>query len=270
MNLEIIACHCATNQILPLLPISRDNHEPFAHRLLAPTMLDPDPYNLPAGSRLYSADSPEQAIFLVCGRCYWPCASELKSPQALLLMRLKQQQAADDNAHLRLASRKEGLSVAVVTLSDKGFQGQREDRAGSEILALLRANLPIGYAQEFLLPDDKIPLRALLTDLALLQGYDLICTSGGTGLSPRDITPQVSKKLMDMELPGFVQAMLGASLLETPNAAISRLACGTVGKTLLLNLPGSVRAVRGNLLPILAALPHALAKLQGEKADCGG
>ena len=113
-------------------------------------------------------------------------------------------------------------------------------------------------------------LRALLTELALSQAYDLICTTGGTGLSPRDITPQVTEALLDTSLPGFSQVMLAASLAKTPHAIISRAAAGVLGQSIIINLPGSRKAVMENLAAVLPALPHALAKLQGDPADCGG
>lgn len=165
---------------------------------------------------------------------------------------------------------KEGLSLAWVTLSDRGARGQRTDLSGPAIAVAVGAALPLCHCQGFLLPDEPQELRALLTDLALNQGYDLICTTGGTGLSPRDTTPQVTAALLDMPLPGFTQAMLAASLAKTPHAVISRAAAGALGRSIVINLPGSRKAVVENLAAVLPALPHALAKLQGDAADCGG
>lgn len=166
--------------------------------------------------------------------------------------------------------RKEGRSLAWVTLSDKGSQGMREDLSGPAIADLAAAHLPLCHSQGFLLPDEASQLRALLTDLALNQGYDLICTTGGTGLSPRDITPQVTAALLDLPLPGFSQAMLAASLDKTPHAAISRAVAGVLGQSIIINLPGSRKGVQENLAAVLPALPHAFDKLHGDPADCGG
>ena len=102
------------------------------------------------------------------------------------------------------------------------------------------------------------------------QGYDIICTSGGTGVGPRDITPQTVAPLLDLELPGFATAMMLESLKKTPHAAISRAVCGVLGPSIVITLPGSRKAVLENLAAVLPALPHALDKLHGDPADCGG
>ena len=113
-----------------------------------------------------------------------------------------------------------------------------------------------------------IALRALLTDLALIQGYDLIVTTGGTGLAPSDRTPEATLAAIDTRLPGFETAMTVASLAKTPMAAISRAVCGALGDSLVVNLPGSPKAVRENFAAIGPALEHALQKLQGDPSDC--
>ncbi len=146
----------------------------------------------------------------------------------------------------------------------------REDLSGPAIRELTAARLPLCHSQGFLLPDEPAQLRALLTDLALHQGYDLICTTGGTGLSPRDTTPQVTAALLDTPLPGFSQAMMAASLAQTPHAAISRAVAGVLGQSIIINLPGSRKGALENLAAVLPALPHALDKLHGDPADCGG
>ena len=125
----------------------------------------------------------------------------------------------------------------------------------------------IGDADEPRLVEE---LRALLVDLALNQGYDVICTSGGTGVGPRDISPQVTSAVLDYPLPGFSMAMMQASLAKTPHAAISRAVAGVLGQSIIINLPGSRKAVVENLEAVLPALPHALDKLHGDPADCGG
>lgn len=142
--------------------------------------------------------------------------------------------------------------------------------SGPAIAEIIGADLPLCHSQGFLLPDEPGPLRALLTELALGLEYDLICTTGGTGLSPRDIAPQVTAALLDLPLPGFSQAMLAASLAKTPRAALSRAVAGVLGRSIVINLPGSRKAVLENLAAVLPALPHALDKLHGDSADCGG
>jgi len=166
--------------------------------------------------------------------------------------------------------RKQGLSLAWVTLSDKGAAGQRQDASGPLIEDIVRSRQELAHAQGFVLPDELGAIKALLVDLALVQGYDLLCTTGGTGLAPRDVTPEATLAVIDKRLPGFERAMTEVSLRKTPHAAISRAVAGTLGRALILNLPGSRKAVAECLEAVLPAVGHAVAKLQGDPADCGG
>lgn len=115
-----------------------------------------------------------------------------------------------------LSVSRSGYAVAVVTLSDKGYAGQREDRSGPALQEALRAALPLCHEQRFLLPDEPAALRALVLELAVGQGYDLIVSTGGTGLAPRDLTPEALLPVLDRRVPGFEQAMMQASLAKTP------------------------------------------------------
>ncbi len=161
----------------------------------------------------------------------------------------------------------EGLAAACVTLSDKGYAGDREDTSGPVLLGMLKALSP-AKTQSFLLPDDPAALRRLVTDLAG-KGWGLIVTTGGTGLSPRDLTPEALLPVLDRRLPGFEQAMFAEGLTHTPMAVLSRCLAGTVGRTMVIALPGSRRAAEENLSAILPILPHALEKLNGDMRDCG-
>ena len=161
----------------------------------------------------------------------------------------------------------EGLACAVVTLSDKGYAGEREDRSGPNLAALLEALSP-AKVQNFLLPDDPTALRALVKKLAAL-GWGLIVTTGGTGLSPRDTTPEALIPELDRRLPGFEQVMFAEGLKHTPHAVLSRCLAGTIGTSMVIALPGSRKAAEENLSAILPVLPHALEKLNGDMRDCG-
>lgn len=161
------------------------------------------------------------------------------------------------------------LGLAWITLSDKGAAGLRVDESGPLMAADTRAKLPLCHEQGFMIPDDPQTLRSLVMELALGQGYDLILTSGGTGLAPRDTTPEALLPIFERRLPGFEQAMMQASLAKTPTAAISRAVAGTLGRTIAITLPGSRKAVSENLAAILPALGHALEKLHGDPSDCG-
>lgn len=162
------------------------------------------------------------------------------------------------------------LAGAIITLSDKGAEGLRQDRAGPALQEILEEKLPDIRIARYILPDEKDRLKTLLTDLALCQQLSLIVTTGGTGVSPRDITPQATRDIIDYEMPGFAWLMMRESCSKTPNAAVSRAVCGVLGKCLIINVPGSVRGATENLQAVLPALDHTLAKLGGDMEDCGG
>lgn len=191
------------------------------------------------------------------------------APDQMVSRRMEQAPGKNRRSEIVLRLENPGHSLAWVTLSDKGARGEREDKSGPLIEELVRQCLQLRHVQGYIIPDEEPLLRALLTDLALVQGYDLILTTGGTGVSPRDVTPEATQKILDRELPGFSAAMLLASLGKTPHAAISRAKAGTLGASLIINLPGSPKAVAENLVAVLPAIGHALDKMKGDQSDCG-
>jgi molybdopterin adenylyltransferase len=158
--------------------------------------------------------------------------------------------------------------VAILTISDRSSQGVREDASGALVRELVTDGLAAEVVAYRVVPDERPQIEAALREWADGRVADLVLTTGGTGLAPRDITPEATRAVLEREVPGIPEAMRAASLLKTPFAMLSRMAAGTRGNTLIINLPGSPKAVRENLAVILPVLPHALEKLMGDPEDC--
>jgi molybdenum cofactor synthesis domain-containing protein len=158
--------------------------------------------------------------------------------------------------------------VAVITCSDKGAQGEREDRSGPKISEMLQ-EIGISVSQKWIVPDEEEEIAALLCRACDEFNLHLVITTGGTGLTPRDVTPQATKRVIDYEVPGIAEAMRYQGMKFTPKAMLSRAVVGVRGFTLIINLPGSEKAVSENLEILLPVLPHALDLLHGAKVDCG-
>ncbi len=155
----------------------------------------------------------------------------------------------------------------VLTLSDKGARGEREDLSGPELQDMLRT---AGFepAEYRIIADEQQLIEQTLVEWADSLQLDLIVTTGGTGVSPRDCTPEATRNIIEREVPGLAEAMRLASLAATPQAVWSRGVAGIRGTTLIVNVPGSKKAARENLAAILPALPHGLEKIQGSDQDC--
>jgi molybdenum cofactor synthesis domain-containing protein len=157
--------------------------------------------------------------------------------------------------------------TGVLTISDKGSQGKRVDESGKTAVSLLQGE-GFSVVQTKIVPDDRQRIAKTLAEWVDKDCLSLIVTSGGTGLSPSDVTPQAMKEVIDFEVPGMAEAMRAESLKKTPHAMISRAMVGVRKRCLIINLPGSPGGVKDNLSVVLPALKHALEKLGGDSSDC--
>lgn len=152
------------------------------------------------------------------------------------------------------------IKAVVLTISDSAAQGAREDLSGPAVVEELQ-KLKAEIVATEILPDEHDQIAARLRHYADAGLSNLIVTTGGTGLSPRDVTPEATRAVLEREAPGLAEVMRWESLKITPLAALSRAVCGTRGRTLIVNLPGSVRGARENLEAIARTLPHAISLL---------
>lgn len=161
------------------------------------------------------------------------------------------------------------MKAAVLTISDKGFKKQRVDTSGPIITRMLsEAGASVEVYE--VLPDEAAAIRQKLIEYADNPDIDLVITTGGTGVSPRDVTPEATRDVIETEVPGISEAMRMESFKKTPHAVISRGYSGIRHKTLIINLPGSPKAAEENLRTVLSAIPHAVSKIKGDMTECGG
>jgi molybdenum cofactor synthesis domain-containing protein len=159
------------------------------------------------------------------------------------------------------------LRVAVLTVSDRSFRGEREDRGGPAVADAARRLLDAEIVEVKIVPDEEDDIAWNLTRFADNVLVDVVLTTGGTGISPRDVTPEATRSVLSFEIPGLPEAMRAASRAALPSAMLSRQAAGVRGRTLVVNLPGSPRGAVECLEAIAAALPHAVAMLRGDAPD---
>jgi molybdopterin adenylyltransferase len=156
--------------------------------------------------------------------------------------------------------------AVVITVSDRGSRGERADGSGPAVERILR-ELGMEIIGRRIIPDEREMIRETLLEWSG-GGADLIVTTGGTGVSPRDVTPDATREVIDREIPGMAEAMRRQSAAVTPHAMISRALVGIRGRTLIINLPGSPKGAAENLNVLLPALKHAIEKIKGDQSEC--
>ena len=159
------------------------------------------------------------------------------------------------------------FTVGILTISDKGSLGERAD-TGSEAVRDVISQLDARVVDYAIVPDEKKLIADKLVEWTDAGQVDVVITTGGTGLAPRDVTPEATIEVLDKLAPGFAEAMRAESLKKTPHAILSRGVAGVRNRSLIINLPGSPKAARECLEVILPALPHAVETARGEAAEC--
>ncbi len=224
------------------------------------------------GDRLRVGDKTLLEVTQIGKECVERCAiyyaaGDCIMPREGIFVRVLEGGKVKPGDEIRALRAMAAYRVAILTVSDKGSGGEREDLSGA---ALQEAVLGMGWRVEArdIVPDELGEIEARLRHYCDDMGVDLVLTTGGTGLSPRDLTPEATRRVIHREAPGFAEAMRAASLRVTPHAMLSRAASGIRGGTLIINLPGSPRGASENLEVILPALPHGLDKLRGDGGEC--
>ena len=153
------------------------------------------------------------------------------------------------------------IRCGILTLSDRSARGERADSSGPQLVSLIQAE---GWSviKQALLPDEESAIREILISWTDSGEIDVLLTTGGTGFSPRDVTPEATRAVIEREAPGLAEAMRATSLKVTPHAMLSRIVTGIRGKTLIINLPGSPKGAMENLQVVIPVLPHAVQLLQ--------
>ncbi len=160
------------------------------------------------------------------------------------------------------------IRACVLTLSDRSSRGEYEDRSGPAIIEGL-ASLDIEWIRTLILPDDEALITETLQNWCDQGDTDLILTTGGTGPAPRDRTPEATRAVLDFEIPGIPEAMRFAASDKVPTSVLTRAVAGVRGDTVIINLPGSPKAVRENIEVLLPVLAHLVEKVKGDPGECG-
>lgn len=224
--------------------------------------------SLPVGTRLGVGSEALLEVTQIGKECHAKCAifqqvGECVMPTEGIFAKVLHGGAVAAGDRIRILP---AINVGVVTISDKGSRGEREDLSGAEIQKAV-SNMGI-VAERTTVPDEFDAIAEELRRMADKLNVNLILTTGGTGFAPRDVTPEATLSVLDKLAPGIPEVMRAASLAKTPHAMLSRAIAGIRGRTLIVNLPGSPRAVQECLEVLMPALPHAIAILVGEGGEC--
>lgn len=161
----------------------------------------------------------------------------------------------------------ERISVALLVASDRASRGEREDRVEKAVRSFLeKRGLTLGRFA--VVPDDEDVIRETMREWADSGEVDLLLTAGGTGVSPRDVTPEATGPLLERPIPGIAEAMRSASMAKSPNAALSRALAGLRGNVMIINLPGSPKAAVENIEAVFEAALHGISKAKGDESEC--
>ena len=227
------------------------------------------------GSRLRIGATAELVITQIGKVCHTPCAIYAQAgdcivPRAGLFARVVQGGQIQPRDPIVVVQQVERslFQAVVLTISDRCSRGEAEDTAGPAVVKLLSDAGAFHVYRQKIVPDETEAIADSLCHYSDGHGIDLVLTVGGTGLSPRDVTPEATRAVVDRLVPGLDEAMRAASAARTPHASLSRGVSGVRRKTLIVNLPGSQKAATENLSVILPALPHGLEKLRGDPRDC--
>ena len=227
-------------------------------------------YELPVGARLYAGECLLEVtqIGKVChDRCaIFRQAGDCVMPREGIFARVLEGGEIFPGNGLVLI-RTSLIVAAVLTVSDKGSRGEREDASGAALEEALRG-LGVASVERAIVPDELDQIAAVLRRWADETKISLVLTTGGTGMTSRDVTPEATLEVFDRQAPGFAEAMRAGSLAKTPHAMISRAVSGIRGRTLIINMPGSPGACREQYAMIAPALPHAVEKLLDQGGDC--
>lgn len=227
------------------------------------------------GSTLRIGAEAELTITQIGKTCHAPCIIQAKTgecimPRQGLFARVARSGAiaCGDEVAVVAAVPRSRFQCVVLTISDRCSRGEAVDTAGPAVARLLQEKLDAHLYRREILPDEQAAIAAHLKHYADGHSIDLVVAVGGTGLAPRDVTPEAVAAVIERPTPGLDEAMRAASLHKTPHAMLSRARSGIRGGTLILSLPGSERGATENLAVLLPALGHGLAKLRGDPSDC--